>query len=311
MEANAVSADHILKTFLAGGVSTCCAKTSTAPLERLKILFQAQNVHFKDMGVFHALRTIYHKEGPLGYYKGNGALMLRVFPYGALQFVSYEQYKKILTPLCDNCAASKLISGSLAGLTACTLTYPLDVVRSRLAFQVADEEIYCGVCHAIQQIFTTEGGFCALYKGYGATAVSMIPAVGFGFLAYETFKEAMLAIKGTLTKTNKETGETVLSPLGGLVCGAMAGASSQTVAYPLDVVRRRMQLAGAVADGHKYSGCISTFVTVYTEDGLRKGLYRGLSINYMRVVPQVAVMFSVYEIIKQVLNDSTVNDRSE
>lgn len=67
---------------------------------------------------------------------------------------------------------------SLSGLTACTLTYPLDVVRSRLAFQVADEEIYCGVCHAIQQIFTTEGGFCALYKGYGATAVSMIPAVG-------------------------------------------------------------------------------------------------------------------------------------
>ena len=51
-------------------------------------------------------------------------------------------------------------------------------MRSRLAFQVADEEIYCGVCHAIQQIFTTEGGFCALYKGYGATAVSMIPAVG-------------------------------------------------------------------------------------------------------------------------------------
>ena len=37
-------------------------------------------------------------------------------------------------------------------------------------------------------------------------------------------------MKGTLTKANKETGETVLSPLGGLVCGALAGASSQTVA---------------------------------------------------------------------------------
>lgn len=311
MEAKAVSADNVLKTFLAGGVSTCCAKTSTAPLERLKILFQAQNVHYKNMGVLHALRTIYHKEGALGYYKGNGALMLRVFPYGALQFVSYEQYKEALTPLCDNCAASKLISGSLAGMTACTFTYPLDVVRSRLAFQVADEKIYCGVCHAIRQIFVTEGGFCALYKGYGATTVSMIPAVGFGFLAYETFKEVILATKGKLSKCNKETGETVLSPLGGLVCGALAGATSQTVAYPLDVVRRRMQLAGVVIDGYKYSGCITTFITVYMEDGVRKGLYRGLSINYLRVVPQVAVMFSVYEVTKQLLNDSTLKERSE
>lgn len=64
------------------------------------------------------------------------------------------------------------------GITACSFTYPLDVVRSRLAFQVADEKIYCGVCHVIRQIVTTEGGFTALYRGYGATALAMIPAVG-------------------------------------------------------------------------------------------------------------------------------------
>jgi len=95
------------------------------------------------------------------------------------------------------------------------------------------------------------------------------------------------------------------------MCGAFAGASSQTVAYPLDVVRRRMQLAGAVSDGYKYSGCINTFVTVYMEDGVRKGLYRGLSINYLRVVPQVAVMFSVYELTKQYLSQEVTSPRSE
>lgn len=31
------------------------------------------------------------------FFKGNGALMLRVFPYGAVQFVSYEQFKKVST----------------------------------------------------------------------------------------------------------------------------------------------------------------------------------------------------------------------
>lgn len=66
-----------------------------------------------------------------------------------------------------------------------------------------------------------------------------------------------------------------------------------------------MQLAGSLADGHKYRGCISTFVTVYTEDGIKCGLYRGLSINYLRVCPQIAVMFTVYELTKQLLEESS------
>ena len=47
------------------------------------------------------------------------------------------------------------------------------------------------------------------------------------------------------------------------------------------------------------------------EDGVRKGLYRGLSINYLRVVPQVAVMFSVYELTKQYLSQEVTSPRSE
>ena len=42
-------------------------------------------------------------------------------------------------------------------------------------------------------------------------------------------------------------------------------------------------------------------VVAYTEDGVRRGLYRGLSINYLRVVPQVSVMFGVYELSRQLL----------
>lgn len=52
---------------------------------------------------------------------------------------------------------------------------------------------------------------------------------GFGFFAYESLKDFILAMNGALTKVNKED-QAVLTSLGGLMCGAFAGASSQTVA---------------------------------------------------------------------------------
>ncbi|XP_020901651.1 graves disease carrier protein [Exaiptasia diaphana] len=295
--------NKLVETSLAGGLSTCCAKTTTAPLERLKILFQAQNQHYKNMSVFGALKAIYKKEGTLGYYRGNGAMMVRVFPYGAIQFMSYEQFKTIFCDVFDHGHIGKMIAGGLAGITACAFTYPLDVVRSRLAFQVADEHRYCGICSTLKQICSTEGGICALYRGFTPTGLSMIPAVGLGFYAFESFKDFFVSLNGAMTRVHPVSGDTVLTATGGLVCGALSGATSQTVAYPLDVVRRRMQLAGSLADGHKYRNCISTFITVYTEDGVRHGLYRGLSINYLRVCPQIAVMFAVYEMTKQFLHD--------
>lgn len=53
------------------------------------------------------------------------------------------------------------------------------------------------------------------------------------------------------------------------------------------------------------SGMISTIKLIYLENGLVKGLYRGMSINYLRAIPMVAVSFTTYEFIKQILNLDT------
>lgn len=50
---------------------------------------------------------------------------------------------------------------------------------------------------------------------------------------------------------------------------------------------------------------IKTLVTVYQTDGVTNGLYRGMSINFIRAVPMVAVSFSTYELMKQTLNLDT------
>lgn len=46
-------------------------------------------------GVFSALCAVPKKEGFLGLYKGNGAMMVRIFPYGAIQFTAFDRYRKV------------------------------------------------------------------------------------------------------------------------------------------------------------------------------------------------------------------------
>lgn len=49
----------------------------------------------------------------------------------------------------------------------------------------------------------------------------------------------------------------------------------------------------------------STIKMIYIEDGIVKGLYRGMTVNFLRAVPFVAVGFATYEMMKQMLNLDT------
>lgn len=72
--------------------------------------------------------------------RGNGASVLRIVPYAALHYMTYEQYRCWIL---NNFASSigtgpvvDLLAGSAAGGTAVLCTYPLDLARTKLAYQV-------------------------------------------------------------------------------------------------------------------------------------------------------------------------------
>lgn len=94
------SLSYISRSLLAGGLAGCVAKTAVAPLDRVKILFQGSNSSVSQfsgslLGPFRALRWIGQQQGIRGVYKGHQATLLRIFPYAALNYMCYEQYKRV------------------------------------------------------------------------------------------------------------------------------------------------------------------------------------------------------------------------
>ncbi|KAM3330743.1 hypothetical protein ACQJBY_027090 [Aegilops geniculata] len=126
------------KELIAGGAAGAFAKTAVAPLERVKILLQTRTQGFQSLGILQSLRKLWQYEGVRGFYKGNGASVLRIVPYAALHYMTYEQYRCWIlknAPSVGTGPVVDLLAGSAAGGTAVLCTYPLDLARTKLAYQ--------------------------------------------------------------------------------------------------------------------------------------------------------------------------------
>ena len=73
--------------------------------------------------------------------------------------------------------------------------------------------------------------------------------------------------------------------------GAFAGCSAQTFTYPLDVLRRRLQV-GALADEVARGGWVSAARGVVRREGLGS-LFAGIGATYLKSIPSVATIATV------------------
>ncbi|KAG0280636.1 hypothetical protein BGZ95_009377 [Linnemannia exigua] len=288
-----------VKHLIAGGAAGAVSRTIVSPLERMKILFQVQGPEPANyQGVIPTLRKMWVEEGFLGFMRGNGTNVIRIVPYSAVQFASYEQFKKLLMDPTkrDLDTPRRLTAGALAGLTSVAFTYPLDIVRTRLSIQSAQvantkeaQAALPGIWKTMVLIYTKEGGVVGLYRGLGPTLTGVAPYVALNFQAYEVLRTHLTP-----------PGEIAPSVGMKLVCGAVAGSFAQTVTYPLDVLRRRMQVTGMDAVSYKYSSTWDGVKKIIKQEGVR-GLYKGMVPNYLKVAPAISISFVVYEQCKQIL----------
>ncbi|KAL7273192.1 coenzyme A transporter [Rhizina undulata] len=295
------SFDYIIRSGIAGGVAGCAAKTLIAPLDRVKILFQASNPQFAKytthpLGVVSAISHIYNTTGLLGLFRGHSATLLRIFPYAAIKFVAYEQYRAILIPSHKHeTPLRRLLSGSLAGVTSVAFTYPLEVVRVRLAFETRSTHVY-KLRTILPLIYhETPGGVRNFYRGFTPTVLGMLPYAGVSFLTHDIAGDWLRSplLSQYTVKEYRENRKHVLNVWAELLAGGFAGLVSQTASYPLEVIRRRMQVGGAVGEG-RFLGIKEVAGAIWRERGFR-GFFVGLTIGYVKVIPMAATAFFVYE----------------
>ncbi|KAK4797711.1 hypothetical protein SAY86_030037 [Trapa natans] len=319
------------KELIAGGVAGGVAKSAVAPLERVKILFQTRRSEFHS--IVGSIKKIANTEGVMGFYRGNGASVARIVPYAALHYMAYEQYRRWIIDCFPNVGRGPvldLVAGSFAGGTAVLFTYPLDLVRTKLAYQVGgslkssitglvnSERVYAGILDCFSKTYK-EAGIRGLYRGVGMILQCVIieeaklkflssfshlthekcfpapslygifPYAGLKFYFYEEMKRHVPVEhkKDIMVK---------------LVCGSVAGLLGQTFTYPLDVVRRQMQVERFMVsnDTGAVKGTMGTLAVIIERQGWKQ-LFSGLSINYLKVVPSVAIGFTVYDVMKSCL----------
>ncbi|CAN1173913.1 Mitochondrial substrate carrier family protein B [Linum perenne] len=293
-----------ISQLVAGGVAGALSKTCTAPLARLTILFQIQGMHsnvatLRKASIWHEASRIMREEGVRAFWKGNLVTIAHRLPYSSVNFYAYEHYKELLhkIPGLESRKQSiggdvfvHFLGGGMAGVTAATATYPLDLVRTRLAAQT-NVIYYRGIGHALKTICKEEG-VLGLYKGLGATLLGVGPNIALSFSVYESLR--------SLWQSHRPDDPTVGVSL---ACGSLSGIASSTATFPLDLVRRRKQLEGAGGRARVYSTSLfGTFKQILKTEGFR-GLYRGIMPEYYKVVPGVGICFMTYETLKVLLAD--------
>ncbi|XP_068980575.1 calcium-binding mitochondrial carrier protein SCaMC-2 isoform X1 [Bombus flavifrons] len=272
---------HLVSGGVAGGVSRTC----TAPLDRIKVYLQVHGTrHCKIKSCF---RYMLREGGSISLWRGNGINVLKIGPESALKFMAYEQIKRTIKgdDIRELGLYERLMAGSLAGGISQSAIYPLEVLKTRFALRKTGE--YSGLVDATKKIYR-QGGLKSFYRGYIPNLMGIIPYAGIDLAVYETLKNRYLQTHDK----NEQPPFWIL-----LLCGTASSTAGQVCSYPLALVRTRLQ---ADMSPGKPNTMVAVFKEIIKNEGIR-GLYRGLTPNFLKVAPAVSISYMVYETVRDFL----------
>lgn len=174
---------------LGGSVASMAGTALTHPIDTVRTRVTVQSVSAGE-----ALRQTLAQEGPRGLLRGLAPNMVRVAPYGAINFLVYDNlkswYRRQVGPGRPIGAAPSMLFGALAGAAAQTVVFPIELAQRRLQAQglAGAPVLYRGMLDCLAQIVRKEGPR-ALYSGLLPNYGKLVPAAAVSFYLYEVLKQ--------------------------------------------------------------------------------------------------------------------------
>ncbi|KAL7648159.1 UNVERIFIED_CONTAM: hypothetical protein RMT77_000061 [Armadillidium vulgare] len=249
-----------LESSTAGAVSGFLTRAILQPLDVLKIRFQLQvestrkNCGGLYHGIFQSIRTIYQREGLSALWKGHISAQALTVTYVMGQFGTYTAFMHLSEYLkLQESGIAITISGGMAGLVGTLFSFPFDVARTRLIAQSIPK--YSGLIDVLRKMYFNEG-FLSLWKGLSPSLLMAVPstAIQFRMYTYLSMSPAFDSIKDMniwgyqITKS--------------AVCGATAGVCAKVAVYPLDVLKKRMQIRGS-EEMRRHFGTVVVYENIF------------------------------------------------
>ncbi|GMI81143.1 EMBRYO DEFECTIVE 104, suppressor of high stearate content 1, SODIUM HYPERSENSITIVE 1 [Hibiscus trionum] len=277
-----------LRRLISGGIAGAVSRTCVAPLETIRTHLMVGSSGNSTTEVFH---NILQTEGWKGLFRGNLVNVIRVAPSKAIELFAFDTVNKLLSPNPGEESKipipASLVAGACAGVSSTLVTYPLELVKTRLTIE---KNMYDGILDAFLKILQKEGP-AELYRGLAPSLIGVIPYSATNYFAYDTLRKVYRKISKEEKIGNVET----------LLIGSLAGAISSSATFPLEVARKHMQV-GALHGRQVYKNVVHALASILEQEGV-PGLYKGLGPSCMKLVPAAGISFMCYEACKRILVD--------
>ena len=285
--------DELIAGIVAGGTATLCLHPLDLLKTRLQVASKQRTPYIipssSPASMMGQFRRIIELDGVKGLYRGLVPNFLGAVSAWGTYFLLYSYFKQIAqrrkeSPSTRLTSLEYFVTAGAASFSTVTITNPIWLLKVRMCTQDLTNPQYKNTRHAIKQIYAKHG-----LKGFYAGLLPGLAGSSHGAIQFMVYERLKHVWKSHTTAPSI----TEFSSLDYVMMSSIAKTCASLVAYPLHVVRARLQrhqtsMSGMIRD-------------MARKEGLR-GFYGGMLPGTIRVMPGTWITFVVYEKISAFLS---------